>query len=659
MEIEVTGVLRLFREIDTPSRPREFSGGLRRAVTVLAAGTALFVLLYIGHVFEYAGMYLNQNSFRGIAVAFVLALIYLLYPATRSAPRDKLPWYDLLLLVVAIIMPLYYGIAYPSQLARWQMNTVTPVEIVMGAITLAVLFEATRRLTGLALPLLGTFLCFYVIFGQSFPGFLQHKGISLPFFMTSVGYTEGLFGFVTGIGLTIVLMFIIFGQFLLDSGGGEFFVKLANALIGKYRGGPAKMAVVASAFFAMFSGDTLANVATTGTVTIPLMKRTGYEPHFAGAVEAVASNGGQFTPPVMGAVAFVMAEFLQMPYWSIALAAAIPAFMYFVVIYIGVDVEAAKNGLVGLPQGERPSLKETLKEGWVYLLPLVVLVYLLGGLMLRPEISALYALLVLIIVTMLRKKTRMSPKRLVSALEHGVVMSLIAMVAIFAAGVVVQAFFLSGISGKLASGIVTVSGGQLFIALLLAAAASFVMGMGLATIVIYVVLSTFIAPALLSSGVPVLASHMFVFWWGLTSTITPPVAGNVFVACAISGAGVWKTGIAAMRLGMMAYVIPFVFVYQPALLLLSTSPMEVVRVVLITLGATAALSYGTGQWLLARLKLWESAVLVVGGVLLLMFNWISIGIGVAAILAIFLLQLLSVKRARMAAEQAITSTVPD
>jgi len=618
--------------------PKEYGGIMRRFVTVAAVCMALFHILYISHVLEYLGIYLYQAAFRGVSVAFILALIYLVYPMRKSTSRNRLPWYDVLILLVAITMPLYYAFGYSSELYRWEMGDITVLETIMGCVTLVAVFEATRRIVGLPMSLLAVLLVIYAIFGHSFPGFFRHKGFELGFFINDVCYSEaGLFGFITGIGSTIVIMFIIFGQFLLTSGAGDFFVKLAYSLMGKYRGGPAKVAIVASCFFATISGESVANVATTGTLTIPLMKKVGYKPEFAGAVEAVASNGGQLTPPVMGAVAFVMADWLQIPYWTICLAAAIPAFLYFFTLFIFLDIEAVKRNLSGMPASELPSLKETIKDGWIYVLPLGLLVYLIGGLRYPPETACLYSLLFLVIVTMFRKRTRMGPQKLLSGLKNGAINALIACVTCITANIILDSLYLTGLAIKLTSAIISLSGGYLFVALLLGAATSFVMGMGLCTMAIYLILGSLVAPVLVEMGVPILAAHLFVFWWGLTNFITPPVCCNVFVACAIAGSDVWKTAFRAMYLGIMSYILPFIFVYHPALILIG-HPLDIVRSVFITIAAVTMLAYGMGRWLLVRLALWESALLIASGVLLLLHSWTTILVGLGIGVGVFLLK---------------------
>ena len=373
--------------------PTPGNGGiLDKVVTATAVVAAIYHILYVGHIFEYLGIYIMEESHRGFHVAFVLALIYLLMPATKRASKRR-SWYCVVQVFMSIIVPLYIAFTYKSNFVRWVKLDLTDIEIGLGVVATVSLFEATRRTIGLAMPLLAATFVAYAVYGDYAPGFFHHAGFDFKTVVSKVVYSDqGIFGFITEISATLIIMFVLFGQFLVVSGGGDFFIKLAYVLMGRYRGGPAKIAIVASALFGMISGSTVANVATTGTFTIPLMKRLGYKPSFAGAVEATASNGGQFTPPVMGAVAFVMAQWLEISYWSVCVAAAIPAFLYYFSLYLYVDLEAIRLRLVGLPPSEIPSLKETLKEGWVFVLPVASLVFFIAWMRYLPETSVLYSI---------------------------------------------------------------------------------------------------------------------------------------------------------------------------------------------------------------------------------------------------------------------------
>ncbi|MBI4286055.1 MAG: TRAP transporter fused permease subunit [Chloroflexi bacterium] len=604
---------------------KEYKGITGKLISAFVVVGGLYHLLYIAHVFEYFRISIQLEAHRAFHVAFVLALSYLLFSATRRE-SDKLPWYDVLLALLAIIMPLYFAFGLDSEWIRWGTGKTTAFEIVLGVVGLVLLFEAARRVVGLAMSLLALIFLLYAALGYYFPGFLQHRGFALQPIVNTVVYSEiGLFGFVTGISSTLIIAFIFFGSFLVVSGAGEFFVKIAYALVGKYRGGPAKIAIVASMFFGMISGSTAANVATTGTFTIPLMKRIGYKPAFAGAVEAVASNGGQFTPPVMGAVAFIMAEWLQIPYWNIALAAAIPAVLYYIALYVYVDIEAIRLRLHGLPASEMPSIKGSLKQGWVYAIPVVALVYFIAGLNYAPETASVYSIVLIIVISLFRKETRMGPRKLLLGFKEGMNGVLIAGISCIMASVIVAAIMLTGLGPKITSLLIAASGGSLIILLLLAAIASFVFGMGMGSIPIYIILVSLVTPALENLGIPRLATHLFVFWWGLTSFITPPVAPGVFVACGIAKSKVWETGLIAMRLGMLTYLLPFIWIYQPALILIGTKA-QIVIVTLTTVGVVLMAGYGIAGFML---KWWERLLLMAGAAALLTFNWIYGAIGLA------------------------------
>lgn len=613
---------------------RKHEGIAGKLVTIVAVVMSLYHILYIGHVFEYLGIYILQEVHRGFHIAFVLALIYLLYPFRKKVSGGRLRWYDVLLVIVAVAAPLYVAFTNHQNLMRWAMGRLGSIEIILAIVGIVMLLEATRRVLGWAMPLLAIILLIYALYGNYFPGFLQHSGFSLKSFINTIFYSStGMFGFVTGISATLIIMFILFGEFLLASGAGEFFIGLALALAGKYRGGPAKVAIVASMFFGMISGATTANVATTGTITIPLMKKIGYSPSFAGAVESVASNGGQFTPPVMGAVAFIMAEWLGIPYWGIVVAAAVPALLYYIALYIYIDLEALRMQLRGLSPDQVPSIKGVMKVGWVYVIPVLLLLYFIGVLMYPPETAALYSALAMVVVSVFRKETRMGPKKLIAGLKGGAHGVLIAAASCITSGIIVASIMITGLGPKITGVILSISAGNMLITLVLTAIASFIFGMGMATVAIYMILVTLVAPALVNVGVPPLAIHLFVFWWGLTSFITPPVCPGVFVACAIAKSKAWETGITACRLGMLTYILPFIWVYKPALLLIG-SPTEIITVTLTTLLMTIMLGYAIAGLML---RWWQRILLLIGASLVLIPNWIPIGIGVVFGIAVFLL----------------------
>ncbi|MDP2644567.1 MAG: TRAP transporter fused permease subunit, partial [Desulfobacterales bacterium] len=427
---------------------------------------------------------------------------------------------------------------------------------------------------------------------------------------------DGIFGYPIWVAGTVVITFILFSQLLMESGAGQFFLNLALSLVGGMRGGPAKVAVVASSFFATLSGSPTANVAATGSITIPLMKSTGYPPHFAAAVEAVASKGGQLTPPIMGAVIFLMVEATGFSYLEVAIAATLPALLYYLSIFLQVDFRAARTGLKGLAASELPSLKETLKGGWPYLIPLAALVYFIFLRNDEPEQAALYSMAVLWIVCLFRKDSRLTPARIVRAFKSGATTTLYAAVPCALSGVILASLATTGLGIRFSGQIINLAGGNLAVLVGLAAFASFVLGMGMTSIAIYIILSVLIAPGLVKMGVHVLAAHLFIIFWGNISFITPPVAIAAFAAAGIAGADPMKTGWQAARLGIVSFLIPFMFVWNPKLILIGswgdivmTSISALIGVTILAGAVEGYLPGGSLGWL-SRIFMMGSAILL-------------------------------------------------
>lgn len=616
-------------------------GVMYNLATGIAVAMAVYHILYIAHVFQWFGVSVGQEVHRAFHVFFALSLAYLVFPAKKSA--GKFAWQRIALTIVAIILPLYFIINY--NMPRWSIRGITDVETILGVIGVIMVLEAARRAVDWPMPLIASVFFLYALYGNYIPGFLHHRGFSIESVIQVVVYSElGIFGTVTGVAATIIIMFVLFGQFLIASGGGEFFVKVAYAVMGRYRGGPAKVAIVASMLFGMISGSTSANVATTGTFTIPLMKKIGYRPEFAGAVEAVASNGGQFTPPVLGTVAFIMSEWLGISYWNIVIASAIPAILYYIALYIYVDLEAMRTKLRGIPSDQIPSLKSIFKLGWIYLLPLAFLMYLIGGLEYPVQTAALYTIVFLVIISAFRKETRLTLTKLVGAFRGGTIGGLQAYVACITAGIIVSTIMVTGLGPKITSVIVSLAGGNLFLIALFTAITCFILGMGMGTVPIYLILVTLVAPAMIQVGVPPLAAHFFVFWWGLTSQITPPVCIGVFVASSIAESKISKTGYLAMRLGILTYILPFVWVSHPALMLMGTLSETVVAIVM-TLVGVLMLGYGLAGFMMNRL---QRILLVASAFLVLTLSWYLAAVGVAVTAIVFVWHRLLKRRPSLA-----------
>lgn len=619
-------------EKETSGKFRRYKGALAKLTSTLAIAMSLYQLLYVSAAFEFLGVFIPQVVYLATSLCLVLVLIFLLFPMSRHAPLDRLPWYDVALIVLSMSGTGYVAYLWISEEA-FQYVYATTEGVILGLITAALVLEATRRMVGWVMPLIVLLFLLYTKFCNYFPGLLHGRGYALERMAGDLYIAgQGILGLPLSIAFTIVIAYIMFSQFLFQSGAGKFFIDLAYSLVGHVRGGPAKVAVLASAIFGTLSGSPVGNVASTGVITIPMMKGLGYKPHFAAAVEAVSSNGGQLMPPVMGAVIFIMCEFLGLPYWSVCVAAALPALLYFLAVFLMVDAEAVITGLRGLPRSELPSFKKTIRSGWYFFVPLFLLISLLGVARYAPERAAIYSLVALLLVSMVRKQTRLGFGKISAALRDAGKAMLTVAITCAAAGLILGSLSITGLGIKLSSLLVNISGGSLPFLLVLAAFASFIMGMGVTVTACYIMLAILVAPALIELGVLPLAAHFFVLYWGLVSFITPPVAIAVFAASAIAGSDPLRSGFTATRLGVVTYIIPFMFVYAPALLM-KGSASEVVITFGTSIIGCIALAAGLGGYLLVVKVNWlQRPLLLLASLLLLFPGWHSdlIGFGVLA-----------------------------
>ena len=563
-------------EGETEKPVREVTGSAALIITIIGVSFALFHL-YTGAFRTFAG-----QQQRAIHLAFALLLIFLLYPPTKLKVKSKFFLYlDVLLGLLAVSSCLYLFVEYRALTLR--VGVPTTADLVFGVIIIVLLFEATRRVLGLSLPIIAGVFLIYAFWGPYFPGMLAHRGYGMTRIINQMYLTaEGIFGPILGVSSTFVVLFIFFGAFLEVTKTGQFFLDLSSSIFGYVRGGPAKAAVVGSAFFGSISGSAAANVVGTGSLTIPLMKKTGYSAPFAGAVEALASSGGQIMPPVMGAAAFLMVEFLELPYKTIMLAAAIPALLYFFSIFMAVDFRAAHKGIQGLSKEQIPNLLVTLKNGAHLFTPVLVLIYFLAVKMSSPMKSAVYAIFSALIVACFRKWTRPTLSDVINAMDKGARSSLTIIPVLAIAGVIIGVVNLTGLGLRLSSILVALSGGHLFFLLLLTMVASIILGMGLPTVGCYIILVVLAAPALIQAGVTPIAAHFFVFYFGIISGITPPVAAVAYVAAGIARSNPVTTAIVSCKLGLVAFLLPYIFVYEPAMLLVGSTA----RTISITISAT-------------------------------------------------------------------------
>ena len=601
---------RLLEEFDAESRYRVLAN---KAAEMAVKAFAILVALY--HLYGAVFGTPVTLKHRSLHVAMVLALGFIFYPFRKKGDRKKISWYDLALGVLAVATTVYVFVDYLGIIGRAGMPNLG--DLVVGVILILLVLESARRVTGLALPILGIVFILYALFGRSFPGFFGHRGYSwsdlTSFLFVS---TDGVYGTAVGVSASYIYLFILFGAFMEKSGMGQFINDIALALAGHAKGGPAKVAVFASALLGTINGSAVANVVTTGTFTIPLMKKTGYDKDFAGAVESSASVGGQLMPPIMGAAAFIMAEVLGIQYRVIAVSAILPALLYYIGIIVQVHLRARKCGLQGISRENLPKVWNVLKERGHLLIPIVFLVVMLFASGKTVIYSAFMTILVTIAASMIRKSTRMSLKDVADALFEGTRSLVPVAIACATVGIVIGVASITGFGISMANAIVLLGGKSLFLTLVFTMVACMILGMGLPSIPAYLITATMAAPALVRLGIDPLVSHLFVFYFAMFANITPPVALAAFAAAGISGGSPMKTGYASLKLSLAGFIVPYMFVYNDALLLHGTTPLEGLLVMLtsisgvIMLGAAVEGFFAVRMGVLQRLLALAAAILL-------------------------------------------------
>ena len=597
------------KKYDKESDTMMYTGFMAKVISALAITFSVFQL--------YTAIFgvLDAQLQRAVHLGFAMALSFLLYPTRKSWSRTKLHPLDLVLAVLSAASPAYICICY-QQLAM-RSGIVTPVDLIMGVMGLLLVIEATRRVVGIPMVVVVLVFLAYAFAGPYMPGVMAHRGLTVQQLIGHLYYTtEGIFGIPLGVSSTFIFLFILFGAYLESTGLGKFFIDLANAVAGWASGGPAKVAVLSSAFMGTVSGSSVANVAGTGSFTIPMMKKLGYRKEFAGAVEAASSTGGQLMPPVMGAAAFLMAEFVGAPYIEIVEAAVVPAMLYFAGLWLGVHLEAKRTNLKGVPRDQLPKAWLIFKERGHLALPLIVIVYLLvSGY--TPMRAALVAIVLSILASSLRKSTRMKPIEIVNGLESGARNVLGVVIACAAAGIIIGVVTKTGVGLKLASGLLALSGGMLLPTMFFTMITSLILGMGVPTTANYVITSTIAAPALIQMDVPVLAAHMFVFYFGIIADVTPPVALAAYAASGISGGKPLLTGVNASKLAIAAFIIPYIFVLSPELLMINATPTGILWAVATAIIGMVGLSSAMIGYLYYYSTWYERIILFASGLLMI------------------------------------------
>ncbi len=611
---------------------------VRTALGLLAAGLSLF------HLWTAWRGVLSALEQRGLHLFVLLALAFLVYNPSgkRRDEHEGIPLYDLLLWGGILAAGTYFFLSVkPEAVLERGVWGATPFEVWFGVGVVLLVLEATRRTVGWPLVIVALLFLGYALLGPYLPGALNHKGFTVEDLSNALFWsTEGLFTIPIRACATFVIIFILFGTFLELFGGGRFFIDLAYSLTGRVRGGPALTAVVASGFMGMISGSAISNVVTTGAFTIPLMRRVGYRPLFAGAVEAVASTGGQFTPPVMGVAAFVMADMTDIPYWKIALSAFIPALLFYISVGTMVYLEAARSGLKGMAKEELPSFWRVLMRGAPFLAVIFILVYFL--LVKRYEVTkvGLYTVLATIAIgslNVLVTERRLPWREVLEGLRKGAVTMIPVSVASATAGLIIGVVSLTGLGVMASKVIIGLAGGKLIPTLVLSMIACIILGMGVPTTPAYIITAILTAPVITKIGVPLLAAHLFVLYFSVLSFITPPVALSAYAASALSGANAMKTGFEAWRLGLAGFIVPFMYIFSPALLL-KAPPGVVVLKTLTALLVVVSLAIALKGWFMGPLPVVMRAAILLSLVPLIKLGGARALAGGAVIMGILALE---------------------
>ena len=621
----------VLKKYNNESDTMQYTGLMAKFVSALAISFSIFQL--------YTAIFgvLDAQLQRAVHLGFGLALSYLLYPTRKSWSRAKIHPVDLVLAVLGAAAPAYIVYEYRELVLR--SGLFTEFDIAVGVLGILLVIEAARRVVGIPMVCVVLFFLFYAFAGPYMPGVLAHRGLTVGQLVGHLYYTtEGIFGVPLGVSSTFIFLFILFGAYLESTGLGKFFIDLANSIAGWASGGPAKVAVLSSGLMGTVSGSSVANVVGTGSLTIPMMKKLGYHKNFAGAVEAAASTGGQLMPPVMGAAAFLMAEFVGVPYIEIVQAAVIPSFLYFAGVWLGVHFEAKRNDLKGIPRSQLPKLWDILRDRGHLAIPLIVIVYLLvSGY--TPMRAALVAIFLSILVSSLRKATRMKPVEVVKGLENGARNVLGVLVACAAAGIIIGVVTKTGVGLKLASGLLEFSGGMLLPSMFFTMITAIILGMGVPTTANYVITSTIAAPALVQLGIPVLAAHMFVFYFGIIADVTPPVALAAYAGSGISGGNALRTGVNASKLAIAAFIIPYMFVLSPELLMINATAGGLILSVGTALIGMVALSASLIGYLATHATSFERLILFAGGLLMIKPGLLTDVAGIVIFVIVLVLQM--------------------
>lgn len=627
--------LEKLREIEVGAG-RHLKGIAAPLVSIVAVAMSFF------HIYVLIFQAIDPYFFRSFHVAFAGTLTFALYPGWKKAPQDRLHWIDLLLILFLLLPIIYMVIEFDSWIFRVGVLPDT-LDFIFSLIFVLVILEITRRATGWVLTIFAILFILYGYLGPYMPGILVHRGYHWPRLITFLCSLEGILGVPVMASATYVFLFVLFGAFIEISGTGRFFVDFALSIAGRYRGGPAKVSIISSALFGTASGSAVANVVVDGVFNIPLMKASGFRPTIAGAIEAMTSTGGQITPPVMGAGAFLMAEILGIPYAQIALAAVIPCLLYYSASFWMIDFESAKMGIKGLGRADLPGFFKVLRHQGYLLGSLVVLFYFIMVEQISPFRSAMWAIVTVVIVSWLGKVTRMDLKKIWKAIEEGGRRSVEIAATCAAAGIIVGVLSLTGLGMKFAMIIINYSGGNLLIALIFSMIVALILGMGMPTTAAYAISASILAPAIIKMGVPPLGAHLFIFYFACVSALTPPVALAAYAAAAIANAPMWAVGCNAVRLAIAGFILPYMFIYGPAMILVGEG-WEIAFAFITGLVGTLCLAGAVQGWLLHKTTIVERVFLLAAAILLIKPGWMTDLIGLVILGLVALSQYLGTRR---------------
>jgi len=626
----------VMKKYDQESNVRIWEGKPRLAVNCILASFSLFciyVTLFTSWLEEH-----RLTSF----MACIIFMGFLVFPARKGHQKtNHMPWYDIAGMIIGTGAFLYFNI-FAIDIIQ-QGSNFAWYQILIGIIGILALAEVCRRSVGLPILIVASFFIVYaLIWGLSNPSLWGKLNYTIRYLFYS---KEGIFSTPVNVCSKFIVVFIIFGAFLERTGIADFFIQIANAFVGGFSGGPAKVAVVASAMEGMVSGSSVANTVGSGSVTIPLMKRTGYRPEFAAAAEAAASTGGQIMPPIMGAAAFLMADYVQIPYSEIIVKAILPAVLYFAGIFIAVHLEAKKLGLRGLTKEELPEIKPLLKKCYL-LLPLILLIYLVGTSTRSIQYAASLSIVACIFVTLFSRETRITPKRLLEALAAGGQGTITVAAACGVAGIIAGTITMTGLANMMINGIVALAGSQTIIALFLTMLCCIVLGMGVPTTANYCIMAATCAPILIRMGVPAVAAHFFVFYFGIVADLTPPVALAAYAGAAIAQANPMKTALTSTKLAIAAFIVPYVFALNPAMLFVNTTIGEVITISITAFIGIFAIAAALEGYLLSHMRWYERTISATGGLMLIVPGLVTDVVGIALVGLIVLIQITTARKAK-------------